>query len=254
MTYINTMNNLDGLRVHIAPVGFEVDRIVIPLRQKKADRLWLLVHTNAALDQSKPYVDQIESECRRLGVEVKRQHADRMNLFAMIREIKGIIEAEKGNLIYVNVASGSKIQAIACMMTCMMLKKHDNLKPFYAIPEGYAALGGKPQSFGVKDMVSLPVYEMQTPKPILLQALKIVAECKNQRITKKDMAQMAEAQGLISVTAEKSNHSQVRFASLQNNIIDPLENQWKFIKVEKIGRNRWITITDEGAHAVDFLV
>ena len=131
------MNNLDGLRVHIAPVGFEVDRIVIPLRQKKADRLWLLVHTNPALDQSKPYVDQIESECRRLGVEVKRQHADRMNLFAMIREIKGIIEAEKSNLIYVNVASGSKIQAIACMMTCMMLKKHDNLKPFYAIPEGY---------------------------------------------------------------------------------------------------------------------
>lgn len=254
MTSINIINDLDGLRVHIAPVGFEVDRIVIPLRQKKADRLWLLVHTNAALDQSGSYVAKIESECKSLGVEVKRQQADRMNLFEMIREIKQIIKKETNNLVYVNVASGSKIQAIACMMACMMLKKHDNLKPFYAIPEGYAALEGKPQSFGVKDMVSLPVYEMQTPKPMLLQALRIVAEYKNQRITKKDMAQIAEDRGLISVAAEKSNHSQVRFASLQNNIIDPLENQWKFIKVEKIGRNRWITITDEGLHAVDFLV
>ena len=254
MESISSINNLDDLRVHIAPVGFEVDRIVIPLRQKRADRLWLLVHTNTALDQSGPYVDQIESECKQLGVEVKRQHADRMDLFEMIRAIKGIVEAEKGNLIYVNVASGSKIQAISCMMACMMLKKHDNLKPFYAIPEGYAALEGKPQSFGVRDMVPLPVYEMQTPKPVLLRALKIVAECKAQRITKKDMAQLAEDRGLISVTAEKSNHSQLRFASLQNNIIDPLENQWKFIRVEKIGRNRWITLTDEGIHAVGFLV
>ena len=254
MDSINSINDLDDLRVHIAPVGFEVDRIVIPLRQKKADRLWLLVHTNAALDQSGPYVDQIESGCRKLGVEVKKQHANRMDLFNMIRAIKEIVEVEKNNLIYVNVASGSKIQAIACMMACMMLKNHDNLKPFYAIPEKYAALKDRPQSSGVKDLVPLPVYGMQTPKPILLQALGIVAGCANQRVTKKDMAKLAENRGLISVTPGKSNRSQLRFTSLQNNIIDPLEHQWKFIQVEKVGRNRWITLTDEGRDAVDFLV
>lgn len=53
---------------------------------------------------------------------------------------------------------------------------------------------------------------------------------------------------------EKSNYSQARFASLDKNIITPLENDWKFIQVEKIGRNRWIKITEEGKHAAEFLI
>ena len=38
------MNEIANLRVHIAPVGFEIDRIVIPIKKMKADRVWLLVH------------------------------------------------------------------------------------------------------------------------------------------------------------------------------------------------------------------
>ena len=32
----------------------------------------------------------------------------------------------------------------------------------------------------------------------------------------------------------------------------PLENEWGFIEVEKIGRNRWIKLTKEGEHASEF--
>ena len=45
-----------------------------------------------------------------------------------------------------------------------------------------------------------------------------------------------------------------RFASLDKNIIQPLEEQWKFIHIEKIGRNRWITLTQEGKNAIEFLL
>ena len=254
MNSIDNINELGDLRVHIAPVGFEVDRIVIPLKQKKADRVWLLIHNNPSIDQSGPYVKQIVSKCKEYGIEVKKRHADRMDLFDMIRAINEIVNDEKDNLIYINVASGSKIQAISCMMACMMLKKNHNLKPFYAIPEKYTALEGQPQSFGVKNMKSLPVYEMQTPKPILIHALKIISEHDNKKITKKEMALLADKQGLITVNPSKSNLSQLRFVSLQNNIIEPLEKQWKFIHVEKIGRNHWITLTSEGKHAVGLLV
>ena len=85
-----------------------------------------------------------------------------------------IIIAEDTNYIYVNVASGSKIQAIACMMACMILKEHTNIQPFYAEPETYAAFEGKQQSFGLKDTIPLPTYEIQTPKQKLLDALNIV--------------------------------------------------------------------------------
>jgi hypothetical protein len=181
-------------------------------------------------------------------------YGDRLSLFTMIKSVKEILLAEEKNYIYVNVASGSKIQAIACMMACMILKNCKNIQPFYAQPESYAAFEGKQQSFGLKDTIPLPTYEIQTPKSKLLSALKIVNESKNQKLTKKEMAEIAEAQGLITVNAEKQNHSQARFASLDKNIIEPLEKEWGFVEIEKIGRNRWIKITEEGIHAAEFLI
>ena len=248
------MTNLATFRIHIAPLGFEIDRITIPLKQTKADKLWLLSHDNRSKDLSGPYLEKIKNECKKLGIEVQISYSNRLNLFSTIKSIKDIIEKEKDNYIYVNVASGSKIQAIACMMACMVLKECENLKPFYAEPESYAAFEGKQQSFGIRDTIPLPIYEIQTPKPKLLQALKIISEHKNQKITKKEMAEIAEEQELIVINSEKDNHSQARFASLDKNIISPLENDWKFIEVEKIGRNRWIKITQEGKNAVEFLI
>jgi len=72
--------------------------------------------------------------------------------------------------------------------------------------------------------------------------------------TKKEMAEIAEDKEIITVNAEDENHSQARFASLDKNIIEPLEKQWGFIEIEKIGRNRWIKITEEGKNAAEFLI
>jgi len=227
---------------------------MVPVKETKSDKLWLLIHEKTAEDKSGPYLEKIKKECKKINVELKIAYADRLSLFKAIKTIKDIIEEEKGNYIYVNVASGSKIQAIACMMACMILKGCDNLQPFYAEPESYAAFEGKQQSFGVKDTIPLPTYEIQTPKPKLLEALKIIAEQKNGKITKKQMAQIADEKEIITVKAEESNYSQARFASLDKNIISPLENEWKFIEIEKIGRNRWIKITEEGRNAAEFLI
>ena len=253
-TVDTNMSKLATFRVHIAPLGFEIDRIMVPVKETKSDKLWLLIHEKTAEDKSGPYLEKIKKECKKINVELQITYADRLSLFKAIKTIKDIIEEEKGNYIYVNVASGSKIQAIACMMACMILKDCDNLQPFYAEPESYAAFEGKQQSFGVKDTIPLPTYEIQTPKPKLLAALKIISEQKNGKITKKEMAQIADEQEIITVKAEESNYSQARFASLDKNIISPLENEWKFIEIEKIGRNRWIKITEEGKNAAEFLI
>jgi len=248
------MNKLATFRVHIAPLGFEIDRIVIPLKETKADKLCLLVHEKTAEDKSGPYLAKIKKECKKLKVELKVVYADRLSMFKIIKSVKEIISEEKNNYIYINVASGSKIQAIACMMACMILKECKNLQPFYAQPEKYAAFDGEQQSFGIKDTIPLPTYEIQIPKPKLLEALKIIKEAENQKITKKDMAIIAEEREIITITSEEENHSQARFASLDKNIIQPLKEEWNFIEVEKIGRNRWIKITQEGINASEFLI
>ena len=248
------MAKIAKLRIQIAPVGYEIDRVVLPAKQEKADKVWLLVHEKTSEDKSGPYLEKIKKECKKTGVELKISYVDRLKMFGIIKSVKEIITEEENNYIYINVASGSKIQAIACMMACMVLKECKNLQPFYAEPEKYAAFEGKQQSFGLKDTIPLPTYEIQTPKPKLLQALKIVHESKNQKITKKEMAIIAEEQEIITINSEEKNHSQARFASLDKNIIQPLVDEWNFVEIEKIGRNRWIKITQDGKDAAEFLV
>ncbi len=65
---------------------------------------------------------------------------------------------------------------------------------------------------------------------------------------------IAEEEKIITIGARDENQSQARFASLDKNIIEPLEKEWGFIEIEKIGRNRWIKITEEGQNAAEFLI
>ncbi len=247
------MKNLTNLRVHIAPVGFEIDRIVIPAKKMKADKVWLLIHENPSEDKAGPFVEKIKKLLTKEKIKVVLEHHNRLDLFKIIKSIKEIVTIEKGNDIYVNLASGSKIQAIASMMACMMFNEQKSIKPFYAEAETYPGFEGKQMSYGVKNLMEIPTFDIHTPKPELVKALQIIIK-QNGRLRKKDMALFAEKENLITVNAREENYTQARFASLDKNIIQPLVEQWKFAEVEKIGRTRWVKITQEGINAAEFLI
>jgi len=245
------MSNLN-LRVHIAPVGFEVDRIVIPAKRRKADRVWLMVHENRADDKAGPFVEKVRRQLQRANIEVATEHHDRLGLFKIIRSVRDIIEREKGNNVYVNLASGSKIQAIGGMMACMMFNSQKNVYPFYVEARDYLGFKG-PISTGVKGISDIPPYDIQIPEERHIGALRTIME-RGGRLTKKEMAELADREGLITVNAEKDNYSQARFASLDKNIIQPLLERWGFVRVDKVGRARWIEVTEEGRNAAEFLI
>jgi len=246
------MSNLN-LRVHLAPVGFEIDRIVLSAIKRKADRVWLLVHENRSEDKAGPFIEKITKMLKKQNIEVVIAYHDRLSLFKIIKSIKEIIEKEKGNSVYVNLASGSKIQAIAGMMACMMFNKEKNVFPFYVEAKEYLGFKGQQISSGIKEPLDIPSYEIQTPEKKLIAALKIIQE-RGGKLTKKEMAEIADTQKIITINAEKDNYTQARFASLDKNIIHPLLEHWKFIEVEKIGRNHWIKMTEEGKNAAEFLI
>lgn len=246
------MNNIVNLRVHIAPVGFEIDRIALAAKQMKADRVWLLMHGDPARERAQGYMEKIRSQLKKEKIEVQVVYSDRFNLFKILKSVREIVEKEKGNDIFVNCSSGSKIQAIACMMASMMFQQTTQITPYYAEPEKYASIKGEQLSSGLKTVVKLPAYEIHTPKPALVQALKIIKE-RGGKITKKEMAKLADEKKLIIVKAKEENYQQARFASLDKNIIEPLLKEWKFVEVERVGRTRWIRITEEGNWTVEFL-
>lgn len=245
------MAKIENLRIHIAPVGYEIDRIVLPAKKKRADKVYLLIHENPSIDKAVSFYENISKKLEKLNIDVVQEHHNRLDLFKIIKSVKEIIEREKGNIIYVNLASGSKIQSIACMMACMLFNDDKNIHPFYVEAENYVGFSGKPISTGIKEIQDVPTYEIQRPEKRHIDALRIIND-KGGRISKKEMAKIAKEQKLIVINAE--NESQATFASLDKNIINALENHWKFVTVEKIGRTRWINITQEGKSAAEFLI
>jgi len=247
------MAKIAKLRVHIAPVGYEVDRIVLSAKQERADRVWLLLHENKSDDKAGPFVTKITTQLEKLHIEIKEEYHDRRDLFKIIRAVKNIIQKEKGNEIYVNLASGSKIQAIGTMMACMMFNDDDSIHPYYVEAANYPGFDAKkPLSTGIKEIVNVPPYSIKTPDKKLISALQIITE-HNGKLTKKEMAVLSEEKELITINAKEKNHSMARYASLDKNIIQPLK-EWEFISVEKVGRNHWIEITEEGKNASEFLI
>ncbi len=51
---VHTMINKLKLRVHIAPVGFEIERIVITARNMRADKVWLIAQSNLSHAEARP--------------------------------------------------------------------------------------------------------------------------------------------------------------------------------------------------------
>ena len=243
---------LTNFRVQIAPVGFEIDRIVIPAKEMRADKVWLLVHDKPNEDKATSFVEKIQKQLKKEKIKVVIEHHNRLDLFEIIKSVKQIIENEKGNNVYVNLASGSKIQAIACMMASMMFNQKKNVMPFYAEAKNYLGFEGKQLSSGVKNLMEVPTYEIKIPEEKHVKALKIIQE-KGGRITKKEMAELADNEKLITINAEKANYNQVRFASLDQNIIQPLKEKWNFIDIEKIGRTRWVKLNQNGENVTKFL-
>jgi len=250
------MTNLTKLRIHVAPVGFEIDRIVLPAKEMKADKVYLIHEENPTKEKAGLFIEKISEKLKEFKIDYQLVGADRTDLFKIIKSIKEIIENEKDNDVYVNVSSGSKIQAIASMMACMMFLEYD-ATPYYAEPKKYAqptiikSSKLKPQSSGLKSIWDLPKYEMKKPGKKLVDALNLI-KMKGGKITKKEMAKKAADDNLINVNAKKENLSQARLASLDVNIVRPLK-EWDFVKVEKIGRNHWIKITEKGDKTAEFL-
>ena len=243
--------SLEMLRVHIAPVGFEVDRIVLPASNMRADRVWLIIHSDSIDDAGQPFSKLISERLEKDQIEFKMEYADRTDLFDTLRVLRSIILKEKNNAILVNVSVGSKIQAIASMMACMMFKDEVDILPYYAVPEKYVNIPREQETAGLKKVLKLPEYKIETPPNHLIHCLKIIHERSDNRIANKDLRDQALARDLIHVERDK-NYDQSAYMALKTNLIEPLL-KWKFVRVEKIGRRHDLVLTEDGLNALKFL-
>jgi hypothetical protein len=233
-------------------VGFEVDRVVLPVITLKADRLWLITHSKSYDDKGSIFITKIKQKLKEHKIECLEEAADRKDLFDTLRAIRTIIFNEKGNIIMVNTSTGSKIQSIAAMMACMMFKDFGNIQPYYAEPEKYRSISDEQETEGLKDIISLPDYKIEIPNRNLIKCLELIDKENNSSVTKKRLRDLALNEKLIYVGEDKENKDIAAYISLNTNILDPLQ-KWNFINIEKRGKSKIVSLSNDGKNALKFL-
>ena len=250
-------------RIHIAPVGFEVDRIVEPAVKYKADKVYLLVHNNKKEDKATPYIENVIKELKQNKIESEKVLVNWRDVESITKEARNLLMKLEDDDVFVNIASGSKTHAIALDRAIMSLgDDQKNITEFYAESKAYEGFkpGKKQLSVGVKEIKEIPKRQMVLPEGNLLSTLKILYEesisnnhactfpCEKHLkdsehywggIMKKPLADKCANEGIIPTAGNRST-------SLDKKIIQKLLNNWTYIKITPKGRGFKVSLTTDG--------
>ncbi len=251
-------------RVHIAPVGFEIDRVVEPLKRMEADKVYLFAEKTDKAEKLKHFISEIEKELDKQGNK-KIEHEKcgwelhEIELYATLREYRKIIEKEAGNDIFINVSTGSKIHAIAGMIASMIFKNGTKgIMPYYVIPEEYVDRPADNEQYtrGCREIKTLPNYRIEKPPDEIIDVLARISriEKDNIPVTKKILIKELTKDGikLTTVSDQDSKNDAGKYNALQRKYLKPLKD-WEYIKLDEKSKRPRIEITEEGRNALMFL-
>jgi hypothetical protein len=117
-----------ALRVHIVPVGFQINRITEPVIRERADKVYLITHSYK--DKATPYLEKILKILKKEKyLQIQKRSTNIWDFFECLQTYKQIITGEEKDAhIYINVSTGSKVTSIAGTLACMIWKG----TPYYA--------------------------------------------------------------------------------------------------------------------------
>lgn len=240
------------LRVHIVPVGYEIDRVIEPSIRYKADKVWLIIEDDIEKKEAYFHYIKIKERLSELDIVVDEKRCDIHSLFDLLNAYRMIIEEEARHELFINVSTGNKIEAIAGMMASMIFSdEYGKITPYYVVPENYEIKPKQGQQFtsGYHSTIQLPNYKIERPKESLISALRIIQ--KNDGSSKKILIELFLKEGLIKIEKENFTES-AKHSQLNKNYLEPLREK-ELINIKGKGRAARIFITKDGKNILKFL-
>ena len=223
-------------RVHIMPVGYEEDRVYKTAEKLKADEVILLQNIDDS-EEGEEHFKNAKQGLEDRGYSPRIEACDIFELYDALGAIASLIDEYREDEVYVNIATGSKVTAIAGMIAAMTT----DATAYYVKAEQYRE-GEVPK--GVANIEELPRYPIDAPDMEELAVLSYLDETGNKRITKSDLIEFAEHEELPFI-ANRDITKKGKYGLLDTHIIEPLQNDG-YLTVSKDGRNRVVSITEAG--------
>ncbi len=236
------MQSID--EVHIAPLGYEYDRIVEPVREHGVDVLYLLEHDGPPSERPE-YHDELKSVLKSDGIDVRTRTIDLLDIYDVLGVVTTLVSKHEDDIVRVNVSSGSKLSAVGAAIACMAT----DATAYYVQPEGYTHQDrDERQSYGYVGEEVLPTYPIESPTRDQVAVMRYLDDADTAVYTpkKKDIIEYAEEADLSFIADSDPANDKAKFALLNANIVDPLVED-SYIDVSKVGRQKQVTLTDTGS-------
>ena len=271
------------LRVHLCPVGFERDRILLPVLQQKADLVYVIVREPER--DAAHHAEFLMAALATAGVEVRQERCP-YEMYALLNLFGRLIQAHPGQHVFVNISTGGTIAAVAGTLAAMMW----GAQPYHVEPERYidtqrplavmeqalrakdlkaaqallrdelqahkTATGGAPNliSVGVRTILEIPQYRLETPGEHLLRALRFLGQRQQQgrRTRKKDLIRFLQEHQPQEFETERVSHGmseQQKYGVLQSRYLGPLQ-EWGYLDAGGVRSSAWLRVTDKGFNAL----
>lgn len=241
-----TTRSLDQIsEVHIAPLGYEYDRIVEPVLEYDADLLYLLYGT----DTSNPeYHEALQQELLNAGIDIRTRDLNLHDIYDVLGTVTTITDHHREDIVRVNVSSGPKLATVGVALACMAT----DAAGYHVHPETRNhASTSSPRTEGMVAAEQLPSYPLETPSEDQVRVLNFIDERNTSTYTpkKSDLITFAEDAELNFIRKRQPGNEKAKFALLNNQIIEPLADNG-YLQVESVGRTKQISLTDTGKNAL----
>jgi len=235
------------LRVHIAPIGYEARRITKPLMDMQADRVYFIrIKPN---DTAELYYREIMKELKLhySHIEIKEDYTDMWDLYQCLEKFREIIFKERKNQIFINVSSGTKITAIAGMLSCMLW----NANPYYArvTYEDPKRIEKLPTENVFVPSI-LPVYDINKPDNAFMIVIKLLEKNGGSINKARLITELEDAKVIQPINVEKKKFTSAAKHSQLRSILQSMENDWKYVEVSGSGIRSQVVLTEQGKNAL----
>lgn len=256
--------SLGAKQVHIAFQGYERERVYKPAIDNKADSVVLIAHEKDIYSDSKekstneiaPELgfskgracrDEVRRKLENENINVEITECDFFDLNSAVLSVGDVItrfQAANSD-IYLNIATGSKITAIAGAIAATATEA----TPYYVPAKSYH---GEQIATGIQEPKTLPQYPFDSPHKDFLRVLEFIKQESNEKgsVIKKDVVRFSKDLSLLS----EYNRSELRhyYEPTDERILDPLQ-EWGYIKETPLGDEIRYSLTTEGDEILDVL-
>jgi hypothetical protein len=246
--------------VHIVPLGWEYDRVVLPVRLLKAHRVYLLCKPSEDPER-RYFLEKVTRRLERDGVQVKHRDVDsNLDTIGLMREVSGIIieESAAGNRILINIASAGKVAALAVSLAAMAHLPRDSGGLYYPIAKDYTRTEKDRLKHGLArglsgDPVSLPHFRIQLPAHPADWLLADIAASPGHRLGYDAMIPRCIDWKISGFKIPSGDRHEIRMMRNRNSVqfnkrvVQKLRNL-DLVKIENEGKARALILTVAGLH------